>query len=143
LSSATEYFPTLKRRARVGEAMIFLLIVKYLIRAVQMRRWRATLGRVGELGTAEGHPAYRAISYAVTAGARRLPGEYVCLPRAMAVQWMLRRRGVASAIVIGVSAQPQGDRLHALHAWVEGGGNIIIGDHSTSQYVRGLTLVQP
>lgn len=123
--------------------MILLVLARFLIRAVPLHRWRGTLGRLGEQGAAEFSPAYRDVSRSVVGAARRLPGEYVCLPRAMAVQWMLRRRGLASAIVFGVTPQQSGDKSHAFHAWVEGGGKIIIGEDPATQYARGLMLVQP
>lgn len=123
--------------------MILLVLAKFLIRAVPLHRWRGTLGRIGEPGVTQFDAAYRAVSRSVADSARKLPGDYVCLPRAMAVQWMLRRRGLASAIVFGVAPQQSGDKPHALHAWVEGGGKIIIGADPTITYARGLVLVQP
>lgn len=131
------------RRARAAEAMILLLLAKCLIRAVPLHRWRATLGRIGDPVSAQPGPAHRTISRSVADAARKLPGEYVCLPRAMAVQWMLRRRGLASAIVFGVAPPQTGGKPFALHAWVEVGGHIIIGDDPTINYARGLMLVQP
>lgn len=123
--------------------MILLVLAKYLIRAVPLHRWRGTLGRVGEPDAAEFNAAYRDVSRSVVGAARKLPGDYVCLPRAMAVQWMLRRRGLASAIVFGVTPQQSGEKRHAFHAWVEGGGKIIIGEDTATEYARGLMLVQP
>jgi hypothetical protein len=48
----------------------------------------------------------------------------VCLPQALAAQAMLRRRGVASKLCLGVMRE---SGALAAHAWVEIGGNIIIG----------------
>jgi hypothetical protein len=41
---------------------------------------------------------------------------FACLPRAMATQAMLRRRGVASRLCLGVARE---DARMAAHAWVE------------------------
>jgi Transglutaminase-like superfamily len=59
------------------------------------------------------------------------------------VQWMLRRRGAPSALVFGIMPDRGTGDIHALHAWVEAGGMVIIGDDPTRSYARGLTLVQP
>jgi hypothetical protein len=83
------------------------------------------------------------IAQAVIRGAQHLPVEVVCLPRAMAVQWMLRRRRRPSALVFGILPQLDSGDIHALHAWVEAGTTIIIGDDPTRSYARGLTLAQP
>ena len=47
-----------------------------------------------------------------------------CLPRALAAQAMLRRRGIASRLCLGVARQ--GSELLA-HAWVEIGKDKIVG----------------
>jgi transglutaminase-like putative cysteine protease len=49
----------------------------------------------------------------------------VCLPRAMATQAMLRRRGIASRLCLGVARD---GRSLAAHAWVEVGQQVIIGE---------------
>lgn len=125
--------------------MILLVIAVGLIRLVRLRHWRPSLGRMApspqDLAVTTAH---RRVARAVWRASSWLPGEYVCLPRAMAVQWMLRRRGLPSALVFGVvqGGLGSGD-LHALHAWVEAGPAVLIGEDPTRSYARGLTLVQP
>lgn len=143
MSSVTRLAARWRWRARLIEAMALLVLARYLIRAVPMKRWRGTLGKLGEPRAGQFDANYRDVSRAVVRAAGKLPGEYVCLPRAMAVQWMLRRRGLPSAIIIGVTPQQTGAKSHAFHAWVEGGGQIIIGEDPTTEYARGLMLVQP
>jgi Transglutaminase-like superfamily len=127
--------------------MILLLMARVLIHLVPLRWWRASLGRVGSaahLGVEHGNRLpTRQIVRAVIRATQRLPIEMVCLPRAMAVQWMMRRRGQASALVFGILPERGNGDLHALHAWVEVGTEIIIGDDPTRSYARGLALVQP
>jgi len=48
----------------------------------------------------------------------------LCLPRALAAHAMLRRRGIASRLCLGV-ARDQG--VLSAHAWVEIGDNKIVG----------------
>jgi hypothetical protein len=128
----------------VAEAAILLLLAKSLIWWVPMGLWRRTLGAVGGLPT---HATRRVeampLVAAVERAGQRLPGEYVCLPRAMAVQWMLRRRGIGSALVFGIARDMKVGQLHDLHAWVEVGDSIVIGAMPERSYARGLALVQP
>ena len=62
----------------------------------------------------------------------------LCLPRAMAVQAMLRRRGIASRFCLGAARDGQ---VLAAHAWVELGDEIIIGGGAEqSRYTRIVSL---
>ena len=47
-------------------------------------------------------PLGRAVGWMVRRVARRLPFQALCLPQAMAAQWMLRRRGVPGRLRVGV-----------------------------------------
>lgn len=63
------------------------------------------------------------IRWAVETAARHLPWKPVCLPQAVAAQWMLRRRGIASTFYLGVNPA---EGLDA-HAWVRAGSIIVTG----------------
>jgi len=65
------------------------------------------------------------IVWAAGAAGRLLLGARPCLPLAMATQWLLRRRGIATDLRIGVM-RDQSRHLEA-HAWVELNGRILIG----------------
>jgi hypothetical protein len=58
---------------------------------------------------------------------QRLPGTSKCLPRAMALHWMLRRRSRPSQLVIAVLPQQDRGAIEDLHAWVASGEEILIG----------------
>jgi hypothetical protein len=45
----------------------------------------------------------------------------------MALHWMLTRRGRQTTLVIGVLPGPRRGQLDDLHAWVELGGEVLIG----------------
>jgi Transglutaminase-like superfamily len=135
----------LRPRARVAEAMILLIGARLLVRFVPMRHWRGSLGRVGGGDITSVAPARddrRAIR-AIIRVTQRLPIEMPCLPRAMAAQWMLARRGTPSALVFGILPEQARGDIHALHAWVEVGGQIVIGNDPGRAYHRCLVLVQP
>ena len=57
----------------------------------------------------------------------------LCLPRALAVHAMLRRRGIVSRLCLGVARD--GQELFA-HAWVEIGENKDVLDPAIARYTR-------
>jgi len=57
----------------------------------------------------------------------------LCLPRALAAQTMLRRRGIASKLCLGVARN--GSAMEA-HAWVEIGSNKILGGTEAQRFTR-------
>lgn len=107
--------------------MFLLVQARALIAWVPFARWRRRLGLAGEagagcLGTA------RQLAAHVERGAWRLGLPVKCLPRAMALSWLLRRRGIAHRLIVAV--RPQAERegaADALHAWVECGGETVLG----------------
>jgi Transglutaminase-like superfamily len=60
----------------------------------------------------------------------------LCLPRALAAHAMLRRRGIASRLCLGVAR----DRIAAgtldAHAWVEVGGDKIVGGAEAAGFTQ-------
>jgi hypothetical protein len=56
-----------------------------------------------------------------------------CLPRALAAQAMLRRRGIASTLCLGVARENQ--ELSA-HAWLELGQSIVMGGDQAPLFSR-------
>lgn len=89
----------------------------------------------GALGPAEdvapNDPRGLRVRYALAQAGRRLPGEWTCLVRALAGRWMLRRRGVASVLHLGVSTA-QGTL--AAHAWLEAAGGIVCGGREAAGF---------
>lgn len=73
--------------------------------------------------------------HAVELSSRYLPGEVLCLPRALTMQVLMRHQGYAPQLRIGVAKGAQGD-LEA-HAWVEHQGNVVMG------YMRDLSRYTP
>ena len=119
------------------EAMAGLVVARLLIARVPFGRWRPWLGTpsVPETAAAFGDPglrrddnvAPRRLAQAVLRAAGRLPGETRCLPRAMALQWMLRRREMGGVLHIGVLPGSARGSLDDLHAWVTRSGEVLIG----------------
>lgn len=114
-------------RALLLEAVAALTVAGVLLRLLRFSRLAPRLGRhMAESDPTEDQPkTARAlqISWAVTAAARNLPWKPVCLPQAMAAQWMLRRRGIPSTLYLGVNPAAGLDA----HAWVRAGRVIVTG----------------
>jgi len=71
----------------------------------------------------------RNIGKAVCTAANYTPWKSVCLPKAVAGQWMLKRRGIVSTLYLGVAKlEPMtSDKQLNAHAWLSCGGVILIG----------------
>ena len=120
-------------KAMALEAASFLLLAWLLVEYVPMRHWRRRLvtakgsGANGaRLPRAPERRLPRKAARVVRRVARHVPFPAVCLPQAMALQWMLRRRGVESRLVLGAR---RGARRQGLdfHAWLIVGGECVIG----------------
>jgi hypothetical protein len=57
----------------------------------------------------------------------------LCLPRALAAQAMLRRRGIASRLCLGVAREGTG---LAAHAWIELGNDVVVGGREAPRFTR-------
>ena len=71
------------------------------------------------------------MAWLVDVADRYAPGKSSCLRQAAALAWLLRRRGVATSLRIGV-AREEG-RLMA-HSWLESGDGELIGLSETDKY---------
>lgn len=120
---------------RTGEAMALLAIGGVLQRWVPMRRWSAALGRSAPVPAAWSGRAVQhhrrtvadrvehETAAAVAHGGRRLPWRPTCLAEAFAAQVLLRQRGRAGVVVVGLR---RGDDWEA-HAWLVAGSGVLTG----------------
>lgn len=143
-------------KAMALEAALFLLLARLLVKYVPMRHWRRRLVTAQE--PADPHAAFsaggsgepesaggllpraperrlpRRVAHVVRTVARHVPFPAVCLPQAMALQWMLRRRGVESRLILGARRKADGTGLD-FHAWLTVGGECVIGGGEVETYV--------
>ena len=116
------------------EAAFCLLLARLLVRHVPMRYWRGRLhGAAVGSASADRQGVSRTVGRIVRRVARRLPVEVVCLPRAMAAHWMLRRRGISSHVVYGVRRAAPG-RRPVYHAWLTVDGDTAMGGRNAAAY---------
>lgn len=73
------------------------------------------------------------VLWAIDAAAAKSRSEALCLPRALAAHSMLRRRGIASRVCLGV-AREQGNL--SAHAWVEIGKDRIVAGPGAGAFTR-------
>lgn len=89
------------------------------------RRLYTFLKRTSPIPPSSSHPSIAELqdmARLVNAAANRGPIHSACLARSLTLWWLLRRRGVASDLRIGVSKE--GGEF-AAHAWVEVDGTVI------------------
>lgn len=81
-----------------------------------------------------GNPAsaleVRDLIAAIDRASRYVPGA-TCLPRAIALTWMLRRRGVAAAVRLGARSR---NGAFTAHAWVEFAGRVLNDPEIAQEY---------
>ena len=116
-----------------ASAMSVLCTAQLTVSFVPFHHWRGSLGtknrdegegRLESSAVDEG----RRTAAVVERAAQRLPFPTKCLPRAVAVSWLLRRKGLSHTIVFAVRPSHLRRSVDTLHAWVEVNGARIIGD---------------
>jgi aryl-alcohol dehydrogenase-like predicted oxidoreductase len=112
--------------------MLTLSAARLAVAFVPFHRWRRTLGWTHRQNRRNRHePALetgRHVAAVVERAAQRLPFETKCLPRAVAVSWLLRRGGVPHTVVFAARPREMRQSADALHAWVEIEGRKVMGE---------------
>jgi len=110
------------------EALLWLTLARLAIPAVPFRRIAPLLGRTMEetpFHVTEGPPVAEGVSQAIRTAADHAPWKSRCLVRAVAAQWMLKRRGIGSTLYLGVSKEDT--KVMSAHAWVRCGDKFLTG----------------
>lgn len=119
------------------EAALLLLIARLLVLYVPLRHWRRQLTTAEPASSPERPPFLaRRIARIIHRVAAWVPFKAVCLPQAMAGQWMLRRRGIPSRLSFGARQEPHETAKIGLqfHAWLSVGGKCILGGQELATY---------
>ena len=119
------------------KAALLLLIARLLVLYVPMRHWRHRLASA-EPANSPARPPFMAwkVARIVSRVAAHVPFQAVCLPQAMAAQWMLRRRGTPSHMSFGARRERNEAAAKDLefHAWLNVGGKCILGGQELATY---------
>ena len=120
------------------EAFALLGLARFLVISIPFRWLARTLGEhmqessteatAGDLCLAE------LIGQAVRSAAGNTPWESVCLPQAVAGQWMLKQRGIAGTLYLGVAKAEDKQEQLAAHAWLRCGSQILTGGSGHKQF---------
>jgi aryl-alcohol dehydrogenase-like predicted oxidoreductase len=111
--------------------MAMLCRARLVVASVPFDRWRNSLGAARSSGGTDSSDVLatgRRLAAHVEWAAVRLPFSTKCLPQAMALSWMLRRKAIDHQLVLAARPAHLRDSADALHAWVELHGEKIIGD---------------
>ena len=121
------------RRVYLREAAVMLVLARLAVRLVPPARIFAWAKRPPRHIHRFAIDEVSWISWAVESLGARPWMNALCLPRALAAHAMLRRRGIASRLCLGVARD--GSEL-AAHAWVEIGEDKIVGGSEANGFKR-------
>lgn len=120
------------------EAFVLLAFARLMVLILPFKWLAVSLGRhMNESGT-QVNPSdlliARMVGQAVRSAANNTPWESVCLPQAVAGQWMLKRRRIAATLYLGVAKKENKAEKLAAHAWLRCGDAILTGGPGHRQF---------
>ena len=126
-----------RRRLLLAEAFAVLAAASTAIRWLPFRR-AVRLGSRRIAGAGRSPEEVAELRWSVEAAARAAPWRAVCFQKGLALQWMLRRRGIDAQLHYGIGTDDEGELL--AHVWVADGENIVIGGEEAEQVRRVATF---
>jgi len=134
------HFPSIERVRRAGwrevvlvaEAGAALALAAAVLHLLPFRR-AIRFASGGSPGSGAGlePDMLRRIERSVERAARRVPWRTVCLQKGLALQWMLRRRGVDARLHYGIGKDDAG--ALCAHVWVSAGETLLTGGEQVPQ----------
>ncbi len=121
------------RRVYLREAAVMLALARLAVRFAPPARIFAWADRPPRRVRRFAVDEVSWISWAIENHGAKSWMNALCLPRALAAHAMLRRRGIASRLCLGVARA--GGKLSA-HAWVEVGDDRIVGATENDAFTR-------
>jgi hypothetical protein len=124
--------PALRRL--LAEATFALLAARLLLRLVPFKNLTVLMNYpLGDVRLAESERGLIRgnIARSINRAAAHLPGETVCFPRALAAQFMCRRRGIDATIFYGAAVDGKG---LAAHVWVQDGCMDVVGCEDVGRF---------
>jgi len=120
------------------EAFVLLGVARLLVLTIPFRWLAASLGKhMQESATQVDAAALQhalMVGQAVRTAAKYTPWDSVCLPQAVAGQWMLKRRHIAGTLYLGVMKADAKPQQLAAHAWLRYGDVILTGKAGHRQF---------
>lgn len=123
-------------RQMVLEAFLYLGLARLAILIIPFRTIAPYLGQLGASTPESTEPlsqnTARQVSWAVSTASRHTPWQSRCLAQAIAAKMMLRRRGLASTLYLGL--KKAGEKSLDAHAWLRYGDIILTGGESLDMF---------
>lgn len=124
-------------RSLLLEALFWLVVARLAVLIVPFRHIALLLGDHMAMSPTESSSEQaarsRQVGWAVRAVAYRTPWDSNCLAQAIAAKMMLRRRGIASTLYLGVAKDE--DKDLAAHAWLRSGDQILTGGGNQERFI--------
>lgn len=135
-NAASAFVPAPRLRALrhwglIAEAGIALTVAAAATKLLPFRRYIALGSR--PLGR-QNHANRQPTAPIVKALADRAPFRAVCLQRGLALQWLLRRRGIDAMLHYGIKLGADADM--EAHVWVSHDGDVLIGAPQHQDYTE-------
>jgi hypothetical protein len=121
------------RRVYLREATIMFLLARLAVRFLPPKMLFAWAGRPARRVRRFAQIEAQWVAWAVDRVGKLGRMDGLCLPRALAAHAMLRRRGIASRLCLGMVRT--GDAF-AAHAWIEVGDGRIVGGDEAAGFTR-------
>jgi hypothetical protein len=121
------------RRAYQREAFVTIVLARLVVRFVPSARIFSWASRPPRRINRFAGDQINWVLWAVERVGTRPGANALCLPRALATHAMLRRRGIASRLCLGVARE--GQALIA-HAWIEIGDRKVVSDPQIGHFTR-------
>jgi len=102
---------------------LLLITIKLGLKVMKFQTLQSLLEKISQPQKKRKYTQYKII-WAITIISPYIPG-IVCLQRAMAAQFLLRKQGYPTDLRIGAAKNQAGEMI--FHAWVENKGKAVIG----------------
>jgi hypothetical protein len=127
---------TWSERSAFMEALVSLAVCRFAIVMLPFRHVAAWVGLAPDDGPEPHGPAWTATlhrtGWAVRSAAARSPWSSTCLVQSLTGFVMLRRRGVAATVYLGVAKDDSGNFV--AHSWLRCGDAVITGGSSQGTF---------
>ena len=113
--------------------VVAVRIALWLIPAHRIFRYAARWVEHAKQNPSRGRPTVHYVAWAVRVVSRRVP-RASCLTQALAGQILMGKHGHVSEICVGVARDAKGTLI--AHAWLDTGGQVLIGNQDLERYTR-------
>ncbi len=122
-----------RRQLMLAEALGAIAAASLAVRFLRFERAvRVGARRLPDQSPPDPAAACGEVRWSLVAVATRVPWRAVCFQQGLALQWMLRRRGIDARLHYGVGHDETGDL--GAHVWISAGDAIVIGGEQAARF---------